>query len=340
VVSSLRSCAFVAGLAMVTLPSAAWAQRPSDKGIAEALFRDAKQRLEAGDVDGACPKFQDSQKIDPALGTLLYLAICHERQDRTATAWSEFSSASSWANRSDQAERGDLARKHMAALEARLWRLTVHAVATVPGLELRIDNGVMSLASLDTPLPLDPGEHTIEATAPDRKPWHTTVKVPNEAGAATVEVPALDLAPVAPTTPVLGGPALPAVPPPPAPPEGSGRTIAAWTGGVVGVAGIGLGTVFGILTFQERSNAKAACPNGRCVAGGMDDIHQASTDATVSTVAFSVGAAGAIVATYFLLQGNHSSAAAAAASAPPPRVMVTPTVSPRDVGFVVQARFD
>src|SRR5262249_37092530 len=148
VLSSLRSYGAVAALAVLASASTAAAQRPSDKGIAEALFRDAKQRLEAGDVDGAGPKFQDSQKIDPALGTLLFLAICHERQGRTATAWSEFASASSWADRTAQPERGDLARKHMAALESRLWKLTIHtAAAKIPGLEIRVDNGTMSAAA-------------------------------------------------------------------------------------------------------------------------------------------------------------------------------------------------
>jgi hypothetical protein len=340
VVPSLRSCGLVAVLAMLSIPSVARADRSSDKGIAEALFRDAKQRLESGDVDGACPKFQDSQKMDPALGTLLFLAICHERQGRNATAWSEFASASSWADRSDQSDRGDLARKHMAALEARLWKLTIHAPATpMPGLEIKIDRGSMSLASVDIPLPLDPGDHTIEASAPDHKPWHTTVQVPNDPGGAAVQIPPLEPMPIAPAPIPLGTTPLPATPvvAPAAP--GSGRAIGIWTGGVIGVAGVAMGTVFGVLTFQERSNAKSLCPSGVCKAGGMDDIHQAYTDATISTVAFSVGAAGALLATYFLLQGSGGSASSGAA-AHPPTVMVAPAVSPRDVGFTVQARFE
>jgi hypothetical protein len=294
--------------------------------------------MEAGDIDGACPKFQDSQRIDPALGTLLYLAICHERQNRNASAWSEFASASSWADRSDQSDRGDLARKHMAALEARLWKLTIHAPTTaVAGLELQVDNGTMSLASVDTPLPLDPGDHTPEASAPDHKPWSTTVKVPNEAGGATVQIPPLEPLPVAPPVVATSAP-LPVQPPPPPPESGSGRAIATWRGGVLAVAGVAMGTVFGVLTFQERSNARSLCPGGVCKTGGTDDIHQAYTDATISTVGFAVGAAGAIVATYFLLQGSHSTSTGAAARPAP--VVIAPAVSPRDVGFVLQARFE
>jgi hypothetical protein len=330
-------------LVAVIGPSVARAQRPSDKAIAEALFRDGKQRLEAGDIDGACPKFQDSQRIDPALGTLLFLAICHERQGRTATAWSEFSSAASWADRSAQGERGELARKHAAALEARLWRLTIHAVKT-PGMELRVDNGLMSAAAADIPLPLDPGEHAVEASAPNFKTWHGTVQVPAEAGNGQLEIPALEAAPVASAPAAVSPPAGSAsldVPPPP--PPGPGRAIGMWTAAVVGVAGIATGAVFGILTLQERDDAKRIChayPSGNggwCDPGGLTDISRAYTYSTVSNVGFGVGAAGAIVATYFLLLGGGRSAEPAVG--PAGRLTIAPEVSSRDLGISVGGRF-
>jgi hypothetical protein len=336
---SFRCRGFVAVLAMIGVPSVARADHSADKGIAEALFQDAKQRLESGDVDGACPKFQDSQRIDPALGTLLYLAICHERQGRSASAWSEFASAASWADRSDQLQRGELARKHMAALDARLWRLTIHAPATpVPGLEMQVDGGAMSLASVDTPLPLDPGDHSVVALAPGRETWHTTLHVPNESGGATVQIPDLDLVSVAPPPETMGASEVLVPPAPAAPPAGSGRAAAIWSGGVLGVAGLAMGAVFGVLTFQEKSNVQSRCPAGACRAGGTDDIHQAHTDATISTVAFSLGIAGGVVATYFLLQKRPPTSTGSATG--PGSVMLAPAVSPRDVGFVVQARFE
>jgi hypothetical protein len=322
--------------------SVAEAQRPSDKAIAEALFRDGKQKLESGDIEGACPKFQDSQRIDPALGTLLFLAICHERQGRTATAWSEFSSAASWADRSAQTERGDIARKHMSALEAHLWKLTIHAAAT-PGLELRVDNGLMSAAAADIPLPLDPGEHTVEASAPTFKPWRGKVQVPNEPGTGTIEIPPLEAAPAAVATPAAPGPPGTAiVEGPPPPPPSPGKAIAMWTSAAIGVAGVATGTIFGLLTLQERDNAKKVCTadpsghGGSCSQGGLDDINHAYTDSTIANIGFGVGAAGAIVATYFLLQGGGKSSDTQAAHA---RLTVAPEVSPRDVGFAVGGRF-
>ena len=48
--------------------------------------------------------------------------------------------------------------------------------------------------------------------------------------------------------------------------------------------------------------------------------------------------AGAIVVTYFLLRGSHTASTGAVAHPSP--VMIAPAVSPRDVGFVLQARFE
>src|SRR5215471_19286696 len=87
------------GLAIVMgvgLPAVAVAAEPPPEGnaaIAEALFRHGRELLDAGKVSEACEKFAASQRADPALGTLLNLAACHEREGRTATAWSEFTDA-------------------------------------------------------------------------------------------------------------------------------------------------------------------------------------------------------------------------------------------------------
>ena len=57
-----------------------------DRAIAEALFRDGKALIAAERINDACAKFQESERLDPALGTLLHLATCYAQVGKTASA--------------------------------------------------------------------------------------------------------------------------------------------------------------------------------------------------------------------------------------------------------------
>jgi hypothetical protein len=54
---------------------------------AEALFQEGRQLLEEGHVDEACLRLAESYAQEPASGTLLNLARCHQTQGKIATAW-------------------------------------------------------------------------------------------------------------------------------------------------------------------------------------------------------------------------------------------------------------
>ena len=60
---------------------------PRDPAAAEWLFREGRALMKKGDFAPACAKLAESQRLDPAVGTLMNLAECEERIGRTASAW-------------------------------------------------------------------------------------------------------------------------------------------------------------------------------------------------------------------------------------------------------------
>src|SRR5262245_45288580 len=54
---------------------------------AERFFLEGRASMKAGRYEEACARFAESQRFEPASGTLLNLAACREAQGRTATAW-------------------------------------------------------------------------------------------------------------------------------------------------------------------------------------------------------------------------------------------------------------
>ena len=130
--------------------------RADSKAVAEALFRDGVQLFLDNHIDESCAKLDESQRIDPALGTLLYLASCHEKQGRTASAWSEFSSAKQWALRLEQGERIAFAQQQLESIEPRLSVIVIEA-PPIAGLVLLMDDRPLSAAVAGTALPVDGG---------------------------------------------------------------------------------------------------------------------------------------------------------------------------------------
>lgn len=273
----------------------ALAQTAEDKAAAEALFDEGRKLFLAKRFAQACPKLEASQKLDPGIGNLLYLADCYEGLGRTASAWAAFREAAGLAQLAGQSDREKLAKTRASALEPKLHKLTI-AVAQpdTPGLEVKRNDANVKRAVWGSALPVDPGSVTISASAPGKKPWSTEVKVHEGPGADTVSVPALEDAPVAAPPPTSTG--TPVAPPPP-PPKGLGtQRIAGIAVGATGLVALGLAATFGGLAMSANSSANEKCPDTKCSdQDGVDAAARAGTFADVSTGLFIAG--GAVAAT-------------------------------------------
>jgi hypothetical protein len=325
-----RSVVCVVALAMASLSmtrSAQAAPTSQDRALAESLFREAKALAKAGELDVACPKFAESQRLDPQLGTLLHLATCHEQQGLTATAWAEFGQAVGLAKDQRDKKRGRIAERRAKALEAKLSHLVVTAESPPEALEVVLDGRVLSSASLGTRLPVDPGEHELEARAPGRQSWTKRVDVPDDPSDVAIAIPKLSLA--QPDDPKPNEPATPTSDP------ASSQRLAGWIVGGVGVVGLGLMAGFGAAAASQASSADEECDGSFCSRAGLDGHATARTSATISTVGLVVGVLGVGGGLTLLLTAPSSDTPAATSRA----AWLAPFGGPTGAGLTVGARW-
>lgn len=214
----LRSILLRAALLLLALmlPRLTWAQ--SARGTeAEALFREGKRLLEAKDFDRACPKLAESYRLDPATGALLALAICQEGAGKVASAWASYAEVAARSKNEGRADREKAARRKVTALEPKLSMLTITVpeAAEVPGLRVERDGEEMAHATWGVAVPVDPGEHRIDVSAPGRRAWHQTIALGRPGEHKGIEVPVLALVPepkAEPPVPRVVPPAPPASP--------------------------------------------------------------------------------------------------------------------------------
>src|SRR5262249_17311342 len=73
--------------------------------------------------------------------------------------------------------REKIARGRADSLAPKLSLLTIAVVSTDPKLEVRRDDVAVGSAEWGIPIPVDPGKHTITASAPGHRPWSTAVQI-------------------------------------------------------------------------------------------------------------------------------------------------------------------
>ncbi len=292
-----------------------------DAALAEQLFREGRERLDAGDYAAACPKLEESYAQDPATGTLLALALCEEATGKTASAWANYGEVAARSKREGRADREQAASEHQSALEPTLSYLTIHvddATRAMPGVVITRDGESIGVAAWDSAFPIDPGVHHIAATAPGKQSWEGTVTIADKSDRQVANIPVL--IDTATSTPVPAPPpAATAVEAEPSAKAGSSqlRWIGVAVGGA-GVVGLGIGTYFGIHATQLNTSSKA---NGHCNAQNQCDAiggthrDDALEAATISTAMFITG--GVLLATgvtLFVLGERSGSAAQGAAA--------------------------
>lgn len=254
---------FVVAIAASFLAANAVAE-PAHAADEEAarLFEDGRQLMADGNYPFACAKLAASLRLDPGIGTMLYLADCFDRNGQTASAWEQFRAAAAAAARvSDGREK--VARARAAGLEPKLSTLTILFPGRTrgPAVVLARDDLPVDPVTIGQKVPLDPGRHFITASTPRKKAWSGVVDLPAGGASAVIVVPDLeDLRDAA---------------------EGESASTRRERSGEVqrgaglavfgaGILAVGLGTYLGLSAKAAWDNAAIRCPN-TCDALGFEE---------------------------------------------------------------------
>lgn len=314
-------------LVAILWAGSAGAQR-GDAAAAEQLFTAGREAFERGDFASACPKFEESQRLDPAAGTLINLAACYEKVGRLASAWEAWRGALQVLSPTD--ERRPAVERLAEAMEKRVPRLFIELAPGAPaGTRVARDSVDLGAASLGVGLPVDPGRHLVIATAPGRLERRYDVEVAEGKTQKIVVEPGEVRSP---TPPSQASPAAPAPAPRattnlPDQPAGAGgtRTLGYVVAGT-GVLGILAGSVTGIIALQRKNAMLDDCQkddNGyACGTAGLDAASEGETFATVSTIAFAAGAVATGAGLWLILSSDERSETALVASPNPSGVTI------------------
>ncbi len=220
------------------------------------------------------------------------------------------------------------AKNEVKELEGKLANLTVKIVGVDKGATLTLDGNEVSAVLVGVPMPVDPGEHTLEATAEGFKPASAKVTVaegqretlelkllPEESAAPVAAAPADTPA----ATPTTSSPDAPADPGPTDSGGSSGMRIGSYVAFGVGAVGLGLGTVF-FLDGKSKSDEADAYfdehvdsngnlnPQEAAEQNQLDDNADSATN--LGVMGFVVGGVGvAAGVTLFLLSSSSDDSA-------------------------------
>lgn len=312
---------FAACALAVALSAAAHEARAGDAAAAEALFLEGRTLLQQQNYAAACPKLAESHRLDPATGTLLALALCYEGQGKTASAWAAYVEVEERATKEKNAQRAAAAKERATALEPKLPRLVVELAAgadAAAGLTVTRDGALVGAGSIGTPIPVDPGEHTVAAEAPDKVPFTTSVRVGE---GDTVRVTVTPLADQSKVDPGAKAPSF-----------FTPARIAGVGIGAIGIVGIGVAGALAGVASSKKAESDEDCDGNVCGPIGLPIRREARSfgdGATAALIAGSVLAAAGV--TLVIVGGPRSS--------PERRAAVTPFVTPGGAGAVWHGSF-
>lgn len=317
-------------------PTAAAQPSASDVETARNLMDVGHHKFDAGDYAAALEAYRGADAVMNVPSTGLGVGKALEKLGRLIEARAKFLEVSQLPAEPDEREPLRLAREEAGRLQIAIADRIPSLAIVVEGpgpdvpVTVTVDDDDLAAALVGLPRKLDPGVHTVKASAPGFAPAEETIQlVEKEQRVVTLQL----------EVPV-------ATPLPPPPPDGNDSELPnnglMWAGYGAAAGFIVIGSVTGGVSLAAASDAKAQCTGNICPTTAESDGSTSLATAHVSTVSFILAAVGAGVGTYGLLWGEggllnsgHDAGGADAASST--AVDLAPIVAPGFVG--VTGRF-
>jgi hypothetical protein len=299
-----------------------WPVRADDEAAGRVLFNYANALVSRGQLNEACPKFEESLRQSYNINAHYFLADCWERQGKTATAWTTFLRVATKAREANDERRERAAQKRADSLEARLVRLRIIVAKEVNGLEVRRNGNAVGRPMWAEVVPVDPGDIEFTASAPGFEPFKMTVTATGEGKILDVTIPELTRQAPSVTSP----PPTRAATPEPVPPNvrpsaleeregtqrGGGSPLRAlgWVAGGVGFATMAAGGVVALLAKGSFDSAKTAydgCQDAHCQDQNLQKEKSAISQANVATALVIGGGAAAAMGLVLVIAGAATS---------------------------------
>lgn len=287
------------GLSLASPP--AHAQDPAAENSAEALKRAREQFGQAlalqtaGDWAGALTLLKEVAAVKSTPQVRFNMALCEEKLGKLVAALGDYELAAADARAEKADQVAEEVEGRLEALRQRIPKLTIKRGEGADAASISVDGVSVGDQVVGTPMPTDPGPHTIEAKAPGFKLYRQALRLA-EQQSETVEV-VLEAEPLPPPGSVAGGA-----------PEARRSPLSGYIIGGVGIASLATSGVFFYLRGKKIDRLNEVCPNYTCPSHAYDSDRDAGKLYTViADVTLAVGVAAVASGAVLVLTSSSGS---------------------------------
>ena len=343
---TLFALAVVAGSAAVCAPTPASAQQKKEPSAAELslakdMLKDAKDEVKAGKCADAVSMLKQVAAIKETGEVYLYMGDCQVKDGKLIDALASYEKGEDLARTAkDKATQQALVNK-VADLRARIPTISVQLPDDAKGAKVKIDGEEVAADKLEKPIPLPPGDHSVEVTAEGRKTFTKNVTLAEKDTA----VVAVDFERESGAVTEPGAQSIPdrpeKKPSPPIP-------LATWIGGGAAIVLLAGGIIAFVAAGSAAEDGESDCAKKpQCDESAKDSVRQ--LDAAALGMWIGAGVAAGVAVTFYVLSRNDGSAKVDTARLVPTRPYAPGPLgedaravrrAPKSSGFVSEAKVE